>query len=358
MNTSTRAAHLAAAAERFPFLGRTTADDLRALVRAELGHEDALDDFQPHGAHSAMAVAPGTILHIISGNTPAAGLQSLIRGLLLGARNLCKTPSAGLPEIAAFRAALPDSLAERVQIFAELPDDWMARANAVIVFGSDETIAHFRGRVRPDQTFIPHGHKLSAGFVFDDPVFDSVSGAARDVAAFDQQGCLSPHVIYVRGDARAYAAHLAGKMAALTARAPRGPISLSEKLAFRSARDDIAFRAANDDSVQLWQSAGSTEWTVAFDTTPGFPRSPLNRFIFIKPMPADPASELHEVRAHLSCAGIWPAASEHARPLAALGFSRICPIGQMQAPPWTWHQDGQHTLAALVRWVDFESATR
>ena len=305
-----------------------------------------------------MAVAPETILHIISGNTPAAGLQSLIRGLLLGARNLCKIPSAGLPEIAAFRAALPDFLAERVEISAALPDDWMACPDAIIVFGTDETIAHFRGRVRADQTFITHRHKLSAGFVFDDPTFDSVPGAARDVAAFDQQGCLSPHVIYVRGDARAYAARLAGDMAALSAREPREPISLSEKLAIRSAREDIAFRAANDDGVHLWQSAGSTEWTVAFDAASGFPHSPLNRFIFIKPMPADLASEWHEVRTHLSCAGIWPAAPEHARPLAALGFSRICPIGQMQAPPWTWHQDGQHTLAALVRWVDFERATR
>ena len=176
--------------------------------------------------------------------------------------------------------------------------------------------------------------------MFDDPRFDSVPGAARDVSAFDQQGCLSPHVIYVSGDARAYAARLAVEVEALSVREPRGPISLSEKLAIRTAREELAFRAANDGTAQLWQSADSTAWTVAFDADPGFPRSPLNRFIFIKPMPADPVFELHEVRAHLSCAGIWPVAPEHARPLAALGFSRICPLGRMQMPPWTWRQDG------------------
>ena len=358
MNARARATHLAAAAARFPFLGPTSADDLLALVRAELGHECALDDFQPHGAHSALALAPGTILHIVSGNTPAAGLQSLLRGLLLGARNLCKIPSADLPEIAAFRALLPEALAERVDISAELPDAWLARADAVIVFGSDETVAHFRGRIRPGQIFIAHGHRLSAGFVFDDPRFESVPGAARDVAAFDQQGCLSPHAIYVRGDARAYAARLAAEMETLSAREPRGPISLSEKIAIRATREELAFRAANDGGAQLWQSADSTEWTVAFDESPGFPRSPLNRFIFIKPMPADPASEFREISAHLSCAGIWPAAPEHARPLAALGFSRICPLGAMQSPPWTWQQDGQPPLAALVRRAGFERATR
>ena len=349
MNIATRATHLATAAAQFPFLGRTTADDLLALVRTELGHAEILDDFQPHGAHLAKAVAPGTILHIISGNTPAAGLQSLIRGLLLGSHNLSKIPSAGLPEVAAFREALPRELAERVEISADLPDEWLARADAVIVFGSDETIAHFRARVRAGQTFIAHGHKISAGFVFDDPRFESVAGAARDVAAFDQQGCLSPQVIYVRGDARAYAARLAVEMGTL---APRGAISLSESLAIRTAREEIAFRAANGEDAQLWQSAGSTAWTVAFETAPGFPRSPLNRFVFVKPLPAD----LAEVREHLSCAGIWPATIEHSRPLAALGFSRICPLGAMQTPPWTWHQDGAASLAGLVRWCDLETS--
>ena len=347
MNTATRAAHLAAAAAHFPFLGRTTAEDLLAFVRADIGHAEILDDFQPHGAHLAKAVGPGTILHVVSGNTPAAGLQSLIRGLLLGSHNLCKIPSAGLPEVAAFRDALPRALAECVEISGDLPDEWLMRADAVIVFGSDETIADFRARVRAGQTFIAHGHKISAGFVFDDPRFASVAGAARDVAAFDQQGCLSPQVIFVRGEARAYAERLAAEMEKL---APRGAISLSESLAIRTAREDIAFRAANGEDARLWQSAGSTAWTVAFETAPGFPRSPLNRFVFVKPLPAD----LAEVRAHLSCAGIWPATLEHARPLSACGFSRICPLGAMQTPAWTWHQDGAASLAGLVRWCDLE----
>ena len=351
MNTADRAHALAAAASRFPFLGRTTADDLLAVVRADIGHAEILDDFQMHGAHLAKASAPGTILHVVSGNTPAAALQSLIRGLLLGSRNLCKIPSAGLPEVAAFRDALPRALAERVEISNELPDEWLARADAVIVFGSDETIAHFRARVRAGQTFIAHGHKISAGFVFDDPRFESVAGAARDVAAFDQQGCLSPQVIYVRGETRAYAERLALEMGKLEA---RGAISLSESLAIRTAREDIAFRAANGEDAQLWQSAGSTAWTVAFETAPGFPRSPLNRFVFVKPLPADLARELAEMRPQLSAAGIQPSTREHARTLGALGFSRICPLGAMQMPAWTWHQDGAASLAGLVRWCDLE----
>ena len=351
MTTATRATQLAAAAARFPFLGTTTTDDLLALVRTELGHAEALDNFVPYGGQLARAFAPETILHIVSGNTPAAGLQSLIRGLLLGAHNLCKVPSAGLPEVAEFRAALPPELAARVEIAGELQDDWLARADAVIVFGHDATIAHFRTLMRPEQRFIAHGHRLSFGVVFDDPDFTSAALAARDASLFDQQGCLSPHVFYVAKNAREYASRLADEMRAFQALEPRGRVSLSEANSIRTLREELAFREAQAASVELWQSEGSTAWTVAYDATPGFPRSPLNRFVFVKPLPADLAAELHEVRTHLSCAGLWPATRAHAQTLAPLGVSRLCPLGRMQSPPWTWLQDGAPALAPLVHWV-------
>ncbi|MCE9611762.1 MAG: hypothetical protein K8R23_16300 [Chthoniobacter sp.] len=354
MNTATRAAHLAAPAAGFPFLGRTTADELLALVRAELGHPEALDDFVPYAGHMAQAVAVKTILHVISGNTPAAGLQSVIRGLLLGAHNLCKVPSAGLPELAEFRAALPPELAARVELAGELPDAWLARAEAVIVFGHDATIAHFRALAQPGQRFIAHGHRLSFGVVFEDTAGASASLAARDASLFDQQGCLSPHVFYVAGDARAYAARLAEAMAAFQALEPRARVALAAANSIRTRREELAFRAAQGEPVALWASADSTAWTVAYDEAPGFPRSPLNRFVFVKPLPADFAAELREVRPHLSCAGLWPATLAHARQLAPLGVSRLCPLGQMQVPPWTWLQDGAPALTPLVHWIGAE----
>ncbi len=356
MKTREVAAHLAEAASLFPFLGGITHHDLLALLHAELGNAEALDDFQPYGAHYAKAVGPGTILHIISGNTPAAGLQSVIRGLLLGSHNFCKIPSSGLPELIEFRLALPPALAARVEIKRELPAEWLKEANAVIVFGSDSTIAEFRGRVRPGQIFIPHGHKLSFGIVFDDLPFASAPGAALDSSIFDQQGCLSPHVFFVAHDPVAYAAKLAAEMERLHARTPRGPLSLSEANAIRNERSEFAFRLANDEPVALFQSNDSTAWTVVFDALPGFPRSPLNRFIYVKPFPEDFGEALAEVHPYLSCAGIWPATLENARFTADLGVSRICPIGRMQLPPVTWHQDGQQALAPLVRWIDFETA--
>lgn len=336
MNTSARAVALAEACRPFAFLGPTTADDLTGLVIAELGSIDALE-------HDVLA--PRTILHILAGNTPAAALQTLVRGLLLGSHNFAKLPSSGLPEVGEFIARLPGELAKLVETGTTLPEAWIAQADAVIVFGGDDTIAHFRRLVRDGQRFIAHGHKVSFGVIFDDPAFASVEAAARDVAAFDQLGCLSPHALYIGGDPRAYAEQLAAALE----RVPRDALPLSAASAIHALREDFAFRAANGEPCAVWSGANST---VIYDETPSFPQTPLHRTIFVKPLPVDFARELADVHVHLSCAGIFPDSAENISALASLGLNRICAIGQMQLPPWTWHQDGVAPLASLVRPVD------
>jgi len=39
--------------------------------------------------------------------------------------------------------------------------------------------------------------------------------------------------------------------------------------------------------------------------------------------------------------------------LAKMGVHRVCPIGQMQRPPLSWHHDGgRPNLGDLVSWTD------
>ena len=349
--TAERITALAATARKFPFLGDYSENALGAWLAAELGHAAALDQFVPSAGRFAKAIAPETIVHILSGNTPAAALQTLTRGLLLGARNLCKLPSAGLPEVDQFVAALPEEMRAMVELSTTLPDGWLAHAAAVIVFGSDATIAHFRGRVSPEQTFLGYGHKVSFGIVFDDPEFASAEGAARDASLFDQQGCLSPHVFFVRENARAYAENLAGEMAWFAKRNRRQELTVAEYASIRAVHENVQFRTMNGEECRMFSGDG---WTVIFDTAPGFPTTPLNRVVFVKPLPPDFAASLASLRPFLSTCGIFPATGENAGFAAALGVSRICPIGAMQSPSAAWHHDGLPSLAPLVRWVDFE----
>lgn len=359
MNTTAqRAKALAAVARHFPLLGPVSTEDLLETVALELGHAEILDGFRPYGPHFSKAIPYPTILHIVSGNTPHAALQSLLRGLLLGVHNLVKLPTGGLPEVDRFVTLLPEELRRRVVLSEELPDDWLRHAKAWVVFGRDETISHFRAQAGPDVLLEAHPHRVSLGLVFADPGRTSARHAARDASLFDQQGCLSPHDFYVQEDARGYAAALVQEMARQETENPRRPLTPSEASEIHSLRSSLRFRAASDRRVQLWESEGGTAWTVIYEEDPAFRPSCLNRVVYVKPLPADLPAVLGPALPWVGAVGIWPATPDHAEIAATLSPSRICPLGTMQAPPWTWHQEGRQTLAPFVRWVDFESDLR
>ena len=357
-DAAARARALAKAASAFPFLGKVTARGLLALVASELGHASVFDRFVEQGRRHVRAIAPQRILHVLSGNTPAAALQTILRGLLLGSENLCKLPSGGIAEVDDFVSRLPRALAQRVHLSRKLPESWLIAADAAVLFGRDETIAALRPMLRPGIPVLAHGHKLSLAMVSDDPQFRSVSGAARDVATFDQQGCLSPHAIFVkeRGafTAESYARRLAGAMARIEKHTPRRPLTISEANTIRALRGETAFRAANGEPLELLACAG-TEWTVIVDRTDRILLSPGNRVVFVKPLPRDFSTLLAPHHTHLSTCGIWPVNAANRDLAATLGFTRICAIGKMQQPPLDWHHDGQPVLAPLVRWVDCEA---
>ncbi|CAN5430124.1 hypothetical protein BH09VER1_BH09VER1_30510 [soil metagenome] len=354
MNTKERAAALAKASESFPILGEVTAEGLLEVVRMELGHAEILDGFRPYGDHFSRARALSPIVHVVSGNTPHAALQSVTRGLLLGARNRVKVPSAGLPEVGAFLAELPAGLQALVEVSPTLPEGWLEEAEAVIVYGSDETIGRFRKLVGTRVRYEEHPHRVSVGLVYEDPHYESVVAAAADVSAFGQKGCLSPHDIYVAGDARTYAVRLAEEMAKYEAANPRGAVTSYEASEIMNVRANYRFRSASDMRVQLWESEGSTAWTVIYEDDPWFAGSCLNRVVYVKPLPLDLAESLGPAKAWLAATGIWPAEPRYAERAAELGPSRICALGRMQLPPVGWHQEGKQILAGLARWVDFE----
>ena len=176
-NTADRAAAIARAAQGFEeFLGKIEVADLMRLVEVELG---SLDEFVEWGTLQSKALAPPTILHVVSGNSPHAGLQSLVRGVLLGSRNLVKVSKGAGDEIAAFATALDCG----IEVSEDLPAEWLDEADAVIVFGSDETVEHFRAQLRTDQLFVPHGHKVSFAVVLESSE-EAAALAARDVSLF------------------------------------------------------------------------------------------------------------------------------------------------------------------------------
>jgi hypothetical protein len=91
---------------------------------------------------------------------------------------------------------------------------------------------------------------------------------------------------------------------------------------------------------------------VIYDDDPSFAPSCLNRTVFVKPI--DSLKQVPAIVQHLagktSTVGLAPM-NEFAGDLARMGVRRVCPIGQMQRPPLTWHDDGRSNLADLVCWT-------
>jgi hypothetical protein len=333
----------------FPWLGEISRHLLNDWVTRELGVEFASSSWASYGDRFRQLVPYSPILHIVSGETPHAALQSLIRGILVGAENWIKLPSTDLVEVRSFVESLPKELQPRLS--QQLSPDWLESAAAVVVFGSDRTIHEFASRIRPWQRFIPHGHKISFAIVLGEWTKTEISGAIRDGSAFSQLGCLSPQFFLVEERAAQFAEQLAVQ---LESSAPI-ELSLEAAVAIRAFRENWRFRTANDPAAKLWESRhDSLDWTVLFDPSETIPDHPLNRTFVIKPLTASLEPCIDLLRKHISTIGIHPIAPKAIDLAIRFGAQRICPVGRMQEPALDWHHDGFPSLGSLVRVIDLE----
>ena len=363
------------------FFKQLTRENFRALIAQELG--DAMD--ASTGRLDSGAVTSGRFwrgpefqVHIGAGNIPNPAMMSLIFGLLTRSAQFlkCATGSSFLPRLFAHSIYDADpklgaclEVAEWRGGNADLENALFAEADCVTATGSDETLDKIRAKLPGRTRFLGYGHRVSFGFVAGEILSGSrtakvISAAADDVVAWNQLGCLSPHVIYVQpgGDVSAeqFGQLLADELARRETNEPRGDISAEESAAIASRRGIYEIRAAHSpETTRRWCSEGSTAWTVIFEVDARFQLSCLNRFIYVKPV-SDLKALLESadaMRSKVSTVGIAApeeAILELAAQLARWGVTRLCPLGQMQNPPLTWRHDGRPPLGDLVTWTDLE----
>ncbi len=349
------------------------AEKLVALLKDELGDRRCLDIFVLLHGKKRRAYGPGLTTHVLAGNIPGAGLDGVIFSLLVKSAVLVKTSSSSafLPTLFARTLAEVDpELGACLAVVtwpggsSGLEDMAFSRAELVVASGGNESLNAIRQRVQ--SRLIGYGHKISFSIIDKDSLSDAqllARSAAYDVALFDQQGCLSPQLLYVEeGSAvspRAFAVLLAEGLSYWQTRLPRGRISTEASIAIRRVRDEAEWQTLAGKDIALYASANSTEWTVIHDADPAFLPSPLYRTIRVKPLASlDQLSVLLAPwRAYLEAAGV--ALTSLQRPLveellSQAGVSRICPIGAMQTPPLSWRHSGRPRIADLVRWVERE----
>jgi hypothetical protein len=246
-----------------------------------------------------------------------------------------------------------------------------AEADCVTATGSDETLAAIRARLPFKTRFLGYGHRVSFGFVAHEVLSDLharkiVSRTTDDVVAWNQLGCLSPHVVYVQtggeGSPEKFAELLADELERREQTEPRGELPPEHAAAIASRRGIYEVRAAHSpETTQHWCSRDSTAWTVVYEADARFQLSCLNRFIYVKPVRdlAEALQYAETVRGQVSTVGLG--VPEHkleelAVQLARWGATRVCPLGRMQNPPLTWRHDGRPALGDLVTWADVEMA--
>jgi acyl-CoA reductase-like NAD-dependent aldehyde dehydrogenase len=310
-----------------------------------------------HASYSAEPKhEPGLAAVVLAGNVFSAAARPLLLPLLCGWPVLLKAasdddvfPRALQRALAAVDGELGAACA--VVTFGReepaLRDALLAGADLLSVYGDDETVAAFTA-IRPAGTrLVAHGHGFGLG-VLPASALASVELArmaaqalARDVAAYDQRGCLSPHAVLVqRGaacDARDFAALLADALDALEQPWPRGPLPAG------AAATQLQWRGVAAVQGELHTRASCA---VGYAEDAALRASPGHRNVAVHACADDAAlrAQLAGVSVQLKALAV---AGEAERAALAGAAPYLCAPGAMQEPPLAARLDGLHPCAGL-----------
>lgn len=352
--------------------------ELLRFLDEEFDQPAILDEFRPRKSGGmSRAFGPSTIFHIFSGNVPGVQLWSLVMGLLLKSAAIGKTSLAEplLPVL--FLQSLKEvdeTLAESMAVIpwkggtVELEQTAIDWGDAVIVYGSNQTVEAIRKRTPVHKKLLSYGHKISIALIGKEALAadyfaKTLHKVAEDVSVYDQQSCLSPQVVYVEKNGalspKQFAQGLAGELERYHLKRPRAKLTGEEAMAIQNIRNQYQLNSLSSDKVAVYSSNDDTAWTVIYQEETAFSGTPLNRTVHVYAIDKleEAADILQAYEAYLQSCGL---AVEPARLFAitsllgAVGVNRFCPLGEMNRAKPGWHHDGGFNLIELVRLVDME----
>ena len=219
-------------------LGRRARRELPALTGlSAAGVERALERCLEHSPPAAeldrllTSVQPSPVSHVLlSANVFTAALRAVALGLAASSRVLVR-PSRREPLMAQLLAEGAPGLFEVVDSLQPLGGEQLW------VYGSDSTVEEIRAAQQPGVLLRAHGHgygAVVAELTARTETTALASAVARDIALFDQRGCLSPRLLLCLGDerqVRALAASLAEASVQVERQLPLGRLTPAERAA-------------------------------------------------------------------------------------------------------------------------------
>lgn len=309
--------------------GRT----MRYVLQAELGADAAPDD------------APATVLVLASGRMPGLAIEGIAAALAIGARALVR-PSRDETVLHHFlgmlRADEPE-LAARIELVGTDGDEppW-ERAEAAIVFGSDETIALVRDRLSgaAKDRVAAYGSRQGIAVVAPGADVDPswAKRLAGDVLAFRQVGCMSPSWLFVLGDDEAAARlqeSVGRELAMARDRHVADGVDAGMQQRRTSDADVLGAIAAGMAPNSTALHAGDAQLTVVRVASED-----------------DLVAQVGQLGSLLQTAVIATSRDDRGRIAELLlertGITRICLPGQAHEPDGLWPQDGIGRVAPLL----------
>ncbi len=320
---------------------------------------------------------PKTLGFIAAGNVAGAGIHEIAIALIAGAAVVVKTASAEpifFAEFARTLAEVDRDAGARIEVLqwsrarTDLTAALIANCERVVAYGDDLTIESLQSR----PNVIGFGSRVSAAVIAPGAMTSvRIHGVtellARDVALFEQLGCLSLHHVFAvspdGGAARELAIRMSAALERLRDSMPPPRIPLRDAAEIRGVRERARWRRIAGEPVELFEGRG-LEWTVIFEPRPSAfaPKSVGDDSFKVSPgfrtVHVTAVRDLGEFRDRIAgilgrieamaVAGHENEAADLRVTIGATGIPYVCAPGEMQSPPLDWRHGGGAFLDMMV----------
>jgi hypothetical protein len=289
----------------------------------------------------------------LASNLPAIAVQPLLPALLLRCPLILKSPTSEPLFAPAFVASLSHRLPELRKGIAAitwkggeaaLEAPLFRLADRILAYGDANTLADIESRA--GSKVFGYGPKTSLAAISKQVEPAGIAaGLARDIALFDQRGCLSIQAIFTAGNPLPLAQGLAAALDGLAGEWPQGSIDPVAAAGVQQIRSEASLRGLHVADLPLTKGTVVIDPEIRFQPTPGL------RTVRIHPMPdLESLPEiLTEWSSQLQGAALAGKAAWQLKPrFEQLGFSHFAPPGELQSPDASWHNGGVHPITALT----------
>lgn len=291
---------------------------------------------------------------ILASNIPGLVVQQLLPGLLRRRPLLIKSSSREPHFAPAFVGTLcrvEPRLREALAVLVweggdprfEVPlADAVGRGAVarVIAYGGGPAMDDLRRRL--GERLVAFGPKLSLAVVGGDVDPTAVAeGLARDVALFDQRGCLSVQAVYVEGDGRPLAEALASALDRRATAWPPGEPLDDELGAVRQVRDEAVMAGGWVAPLEIHRGTVILDPRDALRPSPGLRTVRVHGVDDLRRLPFL-GSPVEGALQGVALAG--RSAEALVPDLEALGVSRMTAPGSLQTPDASWANGGLSPL--------------